>query len=313
MHDCHAVVFYFYIGLGNGKFHFRQRRQDVRHEAGPVVADDLDGHQEHAACLLFPGHVNHAVLVREIDGIGTVRSMHRHAAAAGDESDDIITGHGVAALGQVYHQSFLPLHQHAAVGTGLYAPHFQVFQGLGGLLGHRLLLIQLPFVKFRELQDDALHRHAAKSNGRQHVFGAHIVKGPGHLGKTVLGNELLPLIAQPVRLLDQGILASGNIFAAVFLLEPAPDFRLGVCGTYHINPVVAGLSCFGSNNGNDITVLQFRIQRNDFIIYLGTHTAVAHFRMDTVGKVDGNGPLRQVDDIPLRREDKDFIGEYIQL
>ena len=313
MHDCHAVVFHFHVGLGNGKFHFRQCRQNIRHQTGSIVADDFDGYQEHTACLFFPGHIDHSVLIGEIDGIGTVCPMHRHAAASGNKPYDIITRHRVAALGQVHHQSFFPFHQHSAVGTGLHAPHFQIFQSFGCLLGRRFLGIQLPFVKFRQFQYDALHCHTAKSHGSQHIFGVHIVERPGHLGKPVPGNQLLPFIPQPVRFLDKGFLTSGNIFAAVFLLEPAPDFRLGVRRSYHIDPVVAGFPGFGRNNGNNIAVLQLRIQRHDFVIDLGSHAAVSHFRMDTIGKIDRNRPFRKVNDIPFRREHENFIGEYIQL
>ena len=52
---------------------------------------------------------------------------------------------------------------------------------------------------------------------------------------------------------------------------------------------------------------------NDFAVYLSADAAMAYVRMDTVGKVDGNSPLGQVDDVAPRRKDEDFVGEGVEL
>ena len=57
----------------------------------------------------------------EIGDVGAVGAVHRDAAAAGDEADDVVAGHGVAAVGEVHEQIGVALDHNAAVDVALLA------------------------------------------------------------------------------------------------------------------------------------------------------------------------------------------------
>ena len=54
-------------------------------------------------------------------------------------------------------------------------------------------------------------------------------------------------------------------------------------------------------------VFELIVERNDLTIDLGTDAAIAHARMDAIGKINGNAAKRQVNDVTLGRKDKDFV------
>lgn len=111
-------------------------------------------------------------------------------------------------------------------------------------------------------------------------------------------------MAQALTFPFQRIQAFGDVFFAVFLLEPAADLRAAFGAADDVQPVQAGLAHFGRNDFDDVAVLQFIIQGDDLAVDLGADAAVADVGMDAVGEVDGNSPLWQVDDVAPRRKTK---------
>ena len=210
-------------------------------------------------------------------------------------------------------ESHFPADEDAGGRARFHAAHFEILQILCGLLKYGLLESKLLLVSFRELHHRALHGDTAEADGGKKVIGGRTVEGLRDLEQAVFSDELLPFIAETVCFLDQELLSACYIFFSVFFLEPAADLRLTVSSTDHIDPVIARLAIFRSDDRDDIPVLQLRVERDDLIIHLRTDAAVADFGMDAVSKVDRDRALRQVDDIALRCEDEDFIREYIEL
>ena len=239
--------------------------------------------------------------------------MDGDAAAACHEADDGVTRYRGAAFGEMHLQSHFPADKDAGGGARFQAAHLEVLQILCGLLKYGLLESKLFLVSFRELNHRALHGDTAEADSGKKVIGGRTVEGFRDFEQAVFPDELLPFIAETVCFLEQELLAACYIFFSVFFLEPAADLRLAVSRTDHIDPVIARLAIFGSDDGNDIPVLQLRIERDDLIIHLRPNAAVADFGMDAVCKVDRDRALWQVDDIALRCEDENFIREDIEL
>ena len=210
-------------------------------------------------------------------------------------------------------ESHFPADEDAGGRARFHAAHFEILQILCGLLKYGLLESKLLLVSFRKLHHRALHGDTAEADGGKKVIGGRTVEGLRDLEQAVFSDELLPFIAETVCFLDQELLPACYIFFSVFFLEPAADLRLTVSSADHIDPVIARLAIFRSDDRDDIPVLQLRIERDDLIIHLRTDAAVADFGMDAVSKVDRDRALRQVDDIALRCEDEDFIREDIEL
>ena len=80
-------------------------RGDVGEQPGPVERLHLDGGHEHARVLGVPLDLDEPLALpgRQRHGVGAVGPVHRHAAAPGDEPDDLVAGHRRAALRQPDH------------------------------------------------------------------------------------------------------------------------------------------------------------------------------------------------------------------
>ena len=82
-------------------------------------------------------------------------------------------------------------------------------------------------------------------------------------------------------------MAGDNVFRALFLLKPLPDFGLCLTGFYDFQPVAAGPFCRGrGENFHDLAILQRAVDRHDFSVDLSADHAVADLRMDVIGKID---------------------------
>src|SRR6266496_857106 len=77
-----------------------------------------------------------------------------------------------------------------------------------------------------------------------------------------------------------------------------------------IEPVTARASGFGGNDLDRFRILQRIIERDDGPVHLGAAAAVADVGVQRVREVHGRRPLRQVDDLALRREHVDGVAEH---
>ena len=59
-------------------------------------------------------------------------------------------------------------------------------------------------------------------------------------------------------------------------------------------------------------MFEFFIEISHFAIDFDTDDMVTDFGMEAIGEVEGQGTLRQINNIALRSIDKNFIGKEIQ-
>ena len=85
-------------------------------------------------------------------------------------------------------------------------------------------------------------------------------------------------------------------------------------GLGQLQPIPAGaVGLLRGDYFHDLAVFQLIIDGHHPAVDFGAHHPVAHRRMDGVGKIDGRGPLGQVDHIALWRKDKDLVAEQVHL
>ena len=96
--------------------HARQHEHDVGKQLQAIERLDIDLHLKRRVLrqVAFPMHLHDALgLGHELLGVRAVAAVHRHAAAARDEADDVVARHGVAAARQAHERAFHALHHHA--------------------------------------------------------------------------------------------------------------------------------------------------------------------------------------------------------
>ena len=96
-----------------------ERVGDVAQQARTVEGDHLDtGPEDRLGAVAVPIDVDQPrrLLAHQALGVGAVGAVHRHAAAAGDEADDVVAGHRRAAPRQAHQDVVEPLDVHADGG-----------------------------------------------------------------------------------------------------------------------------------------------------------------------------------------------------
>src|SRR6185503_3250074 len=99
-------------------------------------------------------------------------------------------------------------------------------------------------------------------------------------------------------------------------LEPGFDLCLGALSPdqpqIRVQPVAAGSTSLGSQDLNLVSCFQFLIQGTEFSVNARTATAMPNVCVDVIGKVDGGGTGRKVNDVAARGEDVDPVLEHIR-
>ena len=71
-------------------------------------------------------------------------------------------------------------------------------------------------------------------------------------------------------------------------------------------------SAFGGKHLDDVTVLQYRVQRNQSPVHTGSNSPVANLGVHRIREVDGRRACRKGDDIALRRKHKDLSATDLE-
>ena len=154
----------------------------------------------------------------------------------------------------------------------------------------------------------------AVADGRIHIVQALIGQALENAGQVFLRRQFLQAHAGALDLRLEGSPAPGDVLIPALPLEPLADLTAGLAGAGDLHPVPAGaVGGLGGDDLHNISVFQLGIKLGDMSVDLGGNHVVAHGGVDAVRKVDGGGAGRQVDDIPLRGEDKHLIGKHIHL
>jgi len=234
-----------------------------------------------------------------------------NAKATGDKAHDGVAGQRAAALGKLDGGVIEALYHHAVCGVHT----AQVY--LGQIL-HRLILLGLGSLEllplFLELGQAVGNGHAAVADGGvqllrvvlAHPAGAAVNKG---IQLVVRDDDHLP-----AQLLGQGVPSLLDILLPAHLLEPVADLALGFAGAHDLEPIAAGaLVCRAQQHLNDLAGRHHMVDGHHAVVHLAAHHAVAHRRMDGVGKVDAGGAGGQVDDITLGGKGEHLFRQQVAL
>ena len=90
------------------------------------------------------------------------------------------------------------------------------------------------------------------------------------------------------------------------------DFVFRFAGADDFQPVLArSLRGGGGDDLDDLSRLQNRADGHDHAVDFGTRHAVADLAVNGKGKVDARRAVLQADNVALRRENENFVLEYV--
>src|SRR5260370_13187447 len=245
-------------------------------------------------------------LVHEILDVGAHSSVHGDAAAAGDVADDFVPRNGIAALGAVYEQVVVALHdqgrfaesQHALDALDEGGPSVQG-------LGFR------GFFRFSEKTREHLPSGIfSEANGGVEIL---------HFRKAIIGSKFedvgfgnfLDAAAEVARFVFEQALAHFPGFFAFLLLDPVTDLALRRARLHKAHPVAARLVALLVNNLNHITAADFMTQRHHLAINLRAGTLMPHFGVHHVSKIYGRGAARKLQHAAFGRKRVNLHGREI--
>ena len=108
--------------------------------------------------------------------------------------------------------------------------------------------------------------------------------------------------------------AGGDVLLPALPLEPLADLVPGLVALGDLEPVPAGaLGRLGGEHLHNVAVFQVGVIGHHPPVHPGPHHAVAHSRVDVVGKIDGGGSGGQALDVPVGGKDEHLVGEHIHL
>ena len=266
----------------------------------PVDGLNADAHRVKLA-LLPPGHRHQPFLFVLVAYIDALRLVDADAAGAGDEADDGVALYGVAALGDAGKQVAHAQHGYARGGAVQTRRAFEGgYPGGGGGFGAAPL--RQPGRQGRVAQLAGTHR-------RQQVVHLFVAA-------QFQGFPFRQLDAHPPHFPFQQVAAPGNVGAAGLAVEPAAYFLPRAVGR-HITPrriePVGGRAAplLAGHHFNGVAVLQGGIQRHEPAVDFGAGNPVAQVGMNLVGKVNGRGAGRQLDDVAFGGIDENLVVEQI--
>ena len=287
---------------------------DVRQQPGPVQRLDLDGDQEDRGLGGRPLDLEDALgLLRQRVDVDAVAAVHRDAAAAGDEADDRVAGHGRAAAGQLDPDVVDALDDHARVGVGC-AACGAAARRAGRVSAMSSLAASSPpsaWTSFCTTFCAATWPSPIAAYSDGDVGVAHLV-GEGDQG--VAGEDALDrqvLLAHRAR---DGVLALLDRLVAALLGEPGADLVAGARRLDEAQPV-AGRARAGRLGGEDlhqVAVVEGGLQRHEPPVDPGAYGAVADLGVHRVREVDRGGAGRQRYHVALGREDEDLVARQVE-
>ena len=108
------------------------------------------------------------------------------------------------------------------------------------------------------------------------------------------------------------VIAAGFFFFSEEGIELAKQLSASVFAENLVKPARVRLLVFGSNNFDDIALLEFGAEADHFAIYNCAGTGGANVAMETIGEIERHGTFRQVDNVTLWRIDENLIGKEVK-
>ena len=269
-------------------------------------------------------HLHDALgLGHELLGVRAVAPVHRHAAAARDEADDVVARHGVAAAGQAHKRTFHAFHHHAVGAFRLVLLRLvhqrEHWRQLAGGHGRRAqvqrvgLLIALAAQLGEQAIRHALHALLAGADADQHVVGVLVSHVVGDGAQRALGAGVGDAQAVLAHLARQLVAAAEQVVCTGDLAEVRADLVARAGGFHDVEPVAAGACRLLRENLHAVAQLQLVGQRHNGAVDLRAHAVVAHLGVDGIGEVDGRGSGAQAHGLALRREHEHLGRRQVHL
>ena len=263
----------------------------------PVVPADDDVHGVRLGTALAPIGADDALgkALGEAREAGAVVTVHRDPASLGDESRNSVGRRGLAAARELREQALHAHDENPAArlpGPNRVRRNFLRMRALGPAAQS---VLQLPRTDFL-----AAYRS-------EKLVGLAEAEAPCQ----ILEARTLSFALQLA--LHRGAARSDDArdVAAVEPLAHLVARARGLDGAERrIEPVAARAPGLGGNDLDRFRILQPVIERDDGPVHLGSAAAVADVRVQRVREVHGRRPLRQVDDLALRREHVDAVVEH---
>ena len=151
--------------------------------------------------------------------VGTVGAMHRDAATARDEADDVVARHGVAAMGQTDQQAAVALALDDNAVAGALAALLRLAVGAAGRLlddlgngfGLGELFLGFGVQDLLDLIANGTWGDFARTNGGKQVLELLIVKLLRHGVERTRGSWRRDAISALAQVLSQYIAAGGSV------------------------------------------------------------------------------------------------------
>ncbi|CRI65006.1 hypothetical protein THIOKS12210051 [Thiocapsa sp. KS1] len=252
-------------------------------------------HVHRVACiggLIRPAHVDEALCLggRQVLEVAAILAMDGDAASAGDEPDDGIVGHRLAAGGEMGHEVVDPFHHNVRRADRA---------RLVRLARLGLDLLELLGLALPHLTRDLPDREVAAPDRGQEILAALEVEAGRELFEIRLLRD-----TQSAQLALQGDATALQMLIVVQLLEPLANAvagaRRGQIAMMRAEPIAAGGGVLLSQDLDGLAAVQLVVQRHDPPVDACAAAAIADLRVDGVGEVECRGPLGQLDDLGLR-------------
>src|SRR5208337_2938803 len=283
---------------------------DLLQDAGAVVAEHGQLHRIAAAAAVFallaPLHRDLPLhVIEQVDDVGAVPGVHRHALATGDVSHDLFPADGIATSRAVDEQIILAFDLERAAIAAEHPAHHAAETRLLVLrrdrgLGRRKFAQHLP------------RRELAEANA------GHQVVGPGNaifLGYALVSlvGDILQRDAVLARFLFNQLAADFERALALVDIEPVPDLLPRPRRLHESQPVAAGLVPGLGHDLHDFAVVQLVAQRHDAPVHPRPGAGVPDFGVDGVGEVHGSGLARKNHHFALGGEGIDLFRVEVDL
>ena len=245
----------------------------------------------------------------ELIDVMAVASVHRYARAAGDETDDGVSGHGSAAPGQldVHITSVHAFHD----DTGVSRPGTMTRPGRLGRqnpLREGLLCARLAAHGVHKSVDNMLSGDVPLADGRIQAIDVALIQGLSHVHERVVTHD--PLDRQVLLAHGAGdrALARLDRLLPALLGEPGSDLVASPRRAHERQPVPAGAGALslGCEDFDSVAILESGVQRHEAAVDARAHSAVPDLGVHGIGEVNRGGGARQRQNIAFGGEDVDL-------
>ncbi|MNV71173.1 hypothetical protein D3C71_1641810 [compost metagenome] len=159
---------------------------------------------------------------------------------------------------------------------------------------------------------DLRSRNAAEADCGEHILDIVEREFFGRFQQLVISHPFGWFNSEPLQLPFDRLASLLDVLLALLLLEPLLDLASGMRRLGDLEPIPARpVGMLRGQDFDNITGLEFMIERDNPSVHLRADGAVADLRMNAERKIKRHGARRQLDDFPFRGEHEDEVGEKV--